>query len=175
MRPPYSDHPEEGRRHATVDVAMSRVLDLVRSAGIPGFVENDRFDDDIKRGSVHYKWHQGWNTTEDYEVTMRVEVDLTSPKADLDAALVPMAIRMQWPSDGRGDLATRTAMLDLMCAVNRLSARLLSEMRGLFILDEGRHDEWRKCKAEEEAQEEQKQKVARETEAEKKRGRRRRK
>ena len=176
MRGPYDDHPE-GRSHATVSVAMARVLEIVREAGIPGFKNDEKFDEDAKgMKTLHFKWQQGWSTTNSFEVTMAVEIHLTGPGASehFQQGLCQFKTRMQWPYDGQGNLATRTAVLDLATQVNKLSARILNELSGWFIIDEDCYGEWQRKDAEKRAERERKRKEAAEDTAKKKgRGRRR--
>lgn len=175
MRGPYDDHPE-GRGHATVQVALARVLEMVREAGIPGFEDDEKFDECVqKMSTLHFRWRQGWSITQQFEVGMAVELHMTAPGAGekLRRGLCGFAVRMKWPYDGQGSLATRTAVLDLATQVNKLSARIESELDGWFIIDESTYDEYQREAAEKKAGEDRKRKERQAEEAAKKKGRRR--
>ena len=134
---------KQGHKHASVETALSRVLYLIQHSGIEGLkVESRkgfRFQDQIKKGSLHFEWVHGWAATDVYTVSMTVDVD--SHTANLNTGLVRLKVRMQWAPIANS-LAQRTAILELATQVNSLSARVETLIDGDFILHEKTYDNY---------------------------------
>lgn len=126
-----------GHKHATVEVALRRALHLVHHSGIEGLnVDNRkgfRYNDQIKKGHIHFEWLQGWAATEVHGVSLTVEVDAQT--MNLSTGLTRFRLRMQWAPIA-DTLAQRTTILELATRVNNLSARMEAELDGWFIINE---------------------------------------